>query len=360
MCGLLPRKNESFTKKAVAELESEEPDDDVAGAHIHENMQNWRVVPVLDLVMISGSDEQTARKVSHVSCGRWHFALLSKGKLFTWGLGETPRNSLNTASHTGDKSAHHIPDFANDWDGQYLGQLAVPQFAVNPQLTGTMTGTRFEICLMEAKALAETQVVPQRCKGTSGMRIVQVGCGQNHMACMTAGGKLWTWGQGDLLGRDYHAFNSSSRCRPWQSHQGRCRLTPSFSAWPAPVRHLPGGFEAARVTALSCGRLHTVIRVANGDRTHLCTFGGNESGQLGLGDDDISHQGYSSGGSGGRNQSQRNPTVVCAAPGRNAHTPGIDQLPEPFSSTGFASTGSVEWGTFRCTIADSDSDDECL
>ncbi|GFT15113.1 x-linked retinitis pigmentosa GTPase regulator [Nephila pilipes] len=92
--------------------------------------------------------------------------------------------------------------------------------------------------------------------------ILQIACGDEHTAILTASGRLFTFGSNEW-GQLGHGHT-------------RTISKPSF------VKALKG----ERVTVLACGRSHTLVATAGG---HVYGFGSNSEGQLGSADEQPVH-----------------------------------------------------------------------
>ncbi|XP_077974377.1 putative E3 ubiquitin-protein ligase HERC1 isoform X2 [Styela clava] len=102
-----------------------------------------------------------------------------------------------------------------------------------------------------------TQKYPKLVQGPlSGKVVVSISAGYRHSACVTVGGELYTWGEGDY-GRLGHGNNNSKNV-------------------PTLVRDINNAGQVI------CGSSHTVV--VSQDRAVVWTFGGGDNGKLGHGD----------------------------------------------------------------------------
>ncbi|GIY76787.1 x-linked retinitis pigmentosa GTPase regulator [Caerostris darwini] len=92
--------------------------------------------------------------------------------------------------------------------------------------------------------------------------ILQISCGDEHTAILTASGRLFTFGSNEW-GQLGHGHTKTI-------------MKPSF------VKALKG----ERVTVVACGRSHTLVATAGG---HVYSFGSNSEGQLGSADEQPVH-----------------------------------------------------------------------
>jgi alpha-tubulin suppressor-like RCC1 family protein len=99
---------------------------------------------------------------------------------------------------------------------------------------------------------------PARVRALGGLVVEVLSSGSSHMAAITAGGCLWTWGEGAVHGQLGHG---------------------DFARRMEPTRVEEGEIRGARVSLAACGAFHT-LALAGGE---VWSCGGGESGQLGRG-----------------------------------------------------------------------------
>jgi len=195
--------------------------------------------------------------------GHWHtVGVLESGELFAWGYG-----GEGQLGHGGRGEAHapHLLPRA------VFGGSLIVQAACGNTHTAAITE---EGSLWtwgdggygklghgdEGDCLEPTLLLSQN---LGSERVVSVACGSWHTACITEGGKLWTWGFG-AFGKLGHG-DESNRSAPALVQQ---------------EQFLDGG----RVMMVSCGGAHTAAVVDSGAGGGLWSWGSSDHGQLGHGD----------------------------------------------------------------------------
>nr|XP_023493507.1 probable E3 ubiquitin-protein ligase HERC6 isoform X2 [Equus caballus] len=194
-------------------------------------------------------------RVSLVSCGQEHsLAVCHRGRVFAWGAGSE-------------------------------GQLG----------TGEVKGINF---------------TPKKIKTLTGIKIIQVSCGDYHSLALSEGGQVFSWGknsQGQLgLGKEFPSQDSPQRVRSLEgiplaqvaaggAHSFALSVSGTSFGWGnnsagqlalsgnnVPVQsYKPRSIGALRnlgVIYISCGYEHTAVLTQNGK---VFTFGDNSCGQLG-------------------------------------------------------------------------------
>jgi len=161
----------------------------------------------------------------------------------------------------------------------------------------------------------EDQCVPQRVTALEGKRVVGVCCGECHTMALTATGEVYSWGGGNdgQLGHGsdelYGGQNESAprRVEALQAVAGISAGSEHSAAWSAEGAMWTWGFGACgrlghgnendqfvpclvealagkKVVGVAAGCLHTVAWT---DTEQLFTWGSNEYGQLGDGDEEM-------------------------------------------------------------------------
>lgn len=223
-----------------------------------------------------------AQSVVGIACGGLHTAVhTSNGEVFTWGcsddgaLGRVGEENLPAkvaglpeaivGLATGDGQTIAVSDQGNVWGwGCYKDKEGKAFFdAVAPA---------------DCKRV---QKAPMRVAALSG--VVSVACGTSYNACVTSGGRLFTWGIGEIgeLGRPAGLLR-----HPTTGEYQRQTIV-SEHLTPKPPLLGAGGTELSGVVSVGCGAYH-LLAIAmpspSAAAPVLYTTGLNNYGQLGHGD----------------------------------------------------------------------------
>jgi E3 ubiquitin-protein ligase HERC2 len=171
------------------------------------------------------------RRITQVACGEDHSAAVTDdGIIYTWGCGNS-----NKLGH-GTSVAEYTPAQVQS-NGKSSGNVRAKLIRI----------FCFCFCVFVVGQVMALQDIP----------IARVACGSQHTVAITAGGQLYTWGNG------------------WKGKLGH---------GDAENRHLPtliGSVKRKRFVDIECGAFHTLALT---DKGHVYAWGVNDNGQLGMGD----------------------------------------------------------------------------
>ena len=177
-----------------------------------------------------------SRVVTQVACGADFTACLTAdGRVYTFGFG-----AGGQLGH-GNERDQWQPRVVVELEGKHVVRIACGYYHMLAltdagDVYAWGSGTSGKLGLGDCR----TSRVPELVKDLHGKAVVDVACGWNHCACITAAGQVFTWGYG-RFGRLGHGDEGSH-------------------ARPRPVAGDLGGHRAVK---LACGAAHTAV---------LCTF----------------------------------------------------------------------------------------
>ncbi|BFZ17845.1 hypothetical protein BsWGS_20882 [Bradybaena similaris] len=194
------------------------------------------------------------RCVLQVSCGSDHaVALTNEGLVFAWGSNSYGQLGLgrNAPSH------QNLPELISCLKGIPIQQVTAGgnhTFVLSKSgaVYGWGRNSFGQLGLNDTKEYYQ----PQQCRPLRSQRIKYICCGDNHTACLTKDGRVFTFGAGSY-GQLGHNSNNNE-------------------ILPKQVIELSG----SEVTQIACGRGHTLAYVPKYGKVYAFGLGG--SGQLGL------------------------------------------------------------------------------
>ncbi|XP_023212760.1 probable E3 ubiquitin-protein ligase HERC4 [Centruroides sculpturatus] len=197
--------------------------------------------------------------VIQISCGAHHsLALTSVGELYSWGYNNYGQLGI------GNNNNQNIPCLIVSLIGIPIKHIAS---GGNHNCILTKSGGLFSWGKNTFGQLGlnddQDRVFPVNQKSLRSHHIKYISCGDDHTACLTRDGGVFTFGAG-MYGQLGHGSKSNE-------------------ILPRKVLELMGSV----VTQVSCGRCHTMTYVPNGNR--IFVFGLNGSGQLGVGNSLTNH-----------------------------------------------------------------------
>uniref|UniRef100_A0A0B7B3C0 HECT domain-containing protein n=2 Tax=Arion vulgaris TaxID=1028688 RepID=A0A0B7B3C0_9EUPU len=192
--------------------------------------------------------------VLQVSCGNDHtLTLTNDGLMFTWGSNSYGQLGLGRRT----SEYQNLPELISCVRGIPVQQVAA---GGNHSLMLSKSGAFYGWGRNSFGQLGlnDTQdySLPQQCRPIRSQRIKYICCGENHTACLTGDGRVFTFGEGSY-GQLGHNSNNNE-------------------ILPRQVIELSG----SEVSQIACGRYHSLAYVPKLGR--LYAFGIGRNGQLGL------------------------------------------------------------------------------
>ncbi|CAG5132688.1 unnamed protein product, partial [Candidula unifasciata] len=192
--------------------------------------------------------------VLQVACGSDHtITLTNDGLIFVWGSNIFGQLGLGRNTDT----YQYLPELVSCLRGIPVAQVAAGgnhSFILSK--SGAVYGWGKNSFGQLGVNDTEDYRLPQQCRPIRSQRIKYICCGENHTACLTKDGRVFTFGDGSY-GQLGHNSNNDEML-------------------PRQVMELSG----SEVSQIACGRNHTLAYVPKSGR--LYAFGLGESGQLGL------------------------------------------------------------------------------
>uniref|UniRef100_A0A0B7B2U7 HECT domain-containing protein n=1 Tax=Arion vulgaris TaxID=1028688 RepID=A0A0B7B2U7_9EUPU len=194
------------------------------------------------------------RSVLQVSCGSDHTVVLtSEGMIFTWGSNAYGQLGLGK----GAPPYQNLPELVSCLKGIPVLQVAAgANHTFILSRSGAVYGWGRNSFGQLGLNTTEDCYQPQQCRSLRNQRIKYVCCGENHTACLTKDGRVFTFGAGSY-GQLGHSSNNNETL-------------------PKQVIELSG----SEVSQITCGRGHTLAYVPKSGRLYAFGLGG--SGQLGI------------------------------------------------------------------------------
>ncbi|CAK9136370.1 unnamed protein product [Ilex paraguariensis] len=279
-------------------------------------------------------DTLSGKNIEMVACGEYHTcAVTLSGDLYTWGDGTYNSGLLGNGSEV----SHWIPKKVSG----FMEGLRVSYVSCGPWHTAVVTsaGQLFTFGDGSFGALGHGDTrstsIPREVETFQGLRTVRVACGVWHSAAVvevmnhtsssgpsdgSLSGKLFTWGDGDngrlghgdkeprLIPECVAALVDVSFCRVACGHSLTIALTTSgrvytmgstvygqlgspVADWKIPTC-IEGNISDSFVEEIACGSHHVAVLTS---KTEVYTWGKGANGQLGHGD----------------NEDRKTPTLVC-------------------------------------------------
>ncbi|XP_064458774.1 probable E3 ubiquitin-protein ligase HERC4 isoform X2 [Ornithodoros turicata] len=196
-------------------------------------------------------------QVVQIASGALHsLALTINGELYAWG--SNSNGQLGIGEKDGGRSSHRSPCRVTHLAGIPLTQVACGGYH---SVALTLSGALFVWGLNSFGQLGTNdkndRFVPTVLKSLRSQRIKHVCCGENHTACLTSDGGVFTFGCG-TYGQLGHGAKANETV-------------------PKRISELMGTI----ITQLACGRCHTLAYAPRAGR--LYSFGLGGAGQLGQG-----------------------------------------------------------------------------
>ncbi|KAL4443784.1 hypothetical protein ABPG75_011521 [Micractinium tetrahymenae] len=197
---------------------------------------------------------KVARRWAAISMGSSHAAgVTGQGEVYTWGVND--RAQLGSPAGPGEsKDVPKRMELLVGWNVKAISCGAEHTVAITPEDVITWGSNEYGQCGHGDKS-ETTWVKPRSIKMLHEQMVTQVICGRYHTLCVTATSQVYAWGR-----------NSSGQLGLGDTVDRR-----------GPT--LVEGLWALPVQQLAAGEAHSVALTSNG---FLFTWGGNDSGQLGL------------------------------------------------------------------------------
>eukprot|EP00451_Oxyrrhis_marina_P039518 CAMPEP_0204392464 /NCGR_PEP_ID=MMETSP0469-20131031/61771_1 /ASSEMBLY_ACC=CAM_ASM_000384 /TAXON_ID=2969 /ORGANISM="Oxyrrhis marina" /LENGTH=568 /DNA_ID=CAMNT_0051386441 /DNA_START=47 /DNA_END=1753 /DNA_ORIENTATION=+ len=200
------------------------------------------------------------KRIKQVVCGpEWAAVLTEGGRVLSWGVNDFGQLG------TGDEDNRVLPVHTEVPYEVYINQLAA---GAHFCLATTKKGELWSWGRFQASNFPRL-FVDSWCngyesrgeKGIRGEKVAKVQGGEQHMAAITAAGKLYTWGYNDFgqLGWGLHGVDRTGQQKP---------------------NMVKGVLEPVEVADVACGASHTICCTKDG---RLFGWGSNGAGQLNQG-----------------------------------------------------------------------------